>query len=72
MQIINICELLDELFPNNGWYNEYALAQKQVAQWCFDNNAYHYARDREDFSKLEAVRLAKEAGCDTVVLEDLS
>lgn len=72
MLTLNICDLLDELFPNNGWYNEYALAQKRVAQWCLENDAYHYARDRESFSRAEAFRLAQEAGCSIVVLEDLS
>jgi hypothetical protein len=73
MQTINICSVLDVLFPNNAWYGgDWKVIDAAVTQWCVENNAYHYARGREEFSRYEATRLAEEAGCTVVLLHDLS
>lgn len=73
MEVINICTLLDELFPNNAWYDiPYQEISKAVRDWCVANNAYYYADDRENFSIYTAKRLAQEANNSKVVVEDLS
>jgi hypothetical protein len=70
---INICKVLDVLFPNNAWYGgDWKVIDSAVDQWCVENNAYRYSRGREEFSRYEACRLAGEAGCTAVLLEDLS
>lgn len=73
MEEINICKILDTLFPNNAWYGgDWNITNKAVNQWCVENNAYRYSRGREHFSRFEAVKLAEKAGCKIVLLEDLS
>jgi hypothetical protein len=41
-------------------------------QWCTDNQVYYYARPRESFSLVEAIDLAKKAGCGRFIIEDMS
>ena len=73
MQTINICSVLDVLFPNNAWYGgDWKVINAAVDQWCVENNAYHYARGREEFSLYEAAAEAMERGLTRVVYEDLS
>lgn len=73
MEVIKICTLLDELFPNNAWYDiSYQETSKAVHNWCNTNDAFYYADDRENFSIYVATRLAQEANKSKVVVEDLS
>lgn len=73
MEVINVCSVLDELFPNNSWFDAlYSETSQSVKNWCNSNNAYFYSRGRENFSISEAVRLAEVANKSKVVVEDLS
>ena len=40
--------------------------------YCCSANAYYYGRPREDFSMVEAHSLARAAGCDSLILDDMS
>ena len=48
---------------------EYA---ENFKQWCQEHNAYYYGRPKAIFSERDARDLALEAGCRTLVLENLS
>ena len=45
---------------------------KRYQEWLKANNVYHYSRPREDFFRFEAYELAEAAGCDKLIMEDLS
>lgn len=45
---------------------------QQFKAYCRDNRILYYARPREDFSLHEAYEMAKTAGCDKLLLEDMS
>jgi hypothetical protein len=54
----------------------YALGTHAPVQafrdYCRANRIYYYARPRETFYRTEAFQLAERAGCDKLLLEDLS
>lgn len=50
----------------------YEEARGLLTAWAKQHNVYYYARDKESFSEDEAARLAKEQGCQFVIVEDLS
>jgi hypothetical protein len=57
--------------------NMYAAADFQARvqrfkDWCLSNLVFYYARPRESFSSEEARRLANEAGCTRLLMEDMS
>ncbi len=77
VQTINICDLLNVVVP--GYWSmdflqrpDYATTQAAVADWCRTHGAFHYAADREEFSRYAAACQALRAGLELVVLEDLS
>lgn len=77
VQTINICDLLEVLVP--GYWSmdflqrpDYATTQAAIADWCRTHGAFHYAADREEFSRYAAACQALRAGFELVVLEDLS
>ncbi len=77
VQTINICDLLEVLFP--GYWSmdflqrpDYAASQAAVADWCRTHGALHYAAPREEISRYTAACAALRAGLELVVLEDLS
>jgi hypothetical protein len=45
---------------------------EQFKQYCREHKILYYARPRESFSQTEAFKMAALAGCDKVLLEDLS
>ncbi len=45
---------------------------KRFRVWLKENNIYYYGKPHDSFFKLEAYDLAKAAGCDKLILEDLS
>lgn len=45
---------------------------EQFKTYCRDNRILYYARPREDFSWVEALKMAETAGCDKLLLEDMS
>lgn len=51
------------------------LTDEKVArfkQWCTDNRVYYYARPAEKFFESEAYELAWAAGCDKLIMENMS
>lgn len=44
----------------------------QFKAYCREHRILYYARPREDFSWVEALKMAETAGCDKLLLEDLS
>jgi len=76
VDVINICDLLEFLFPDyfdTGWMSlsfeeEGAVTRK----WMEENDAYYYCKPREDFFVGEAVREAAAAEKYICVVEDMS
>ena len=74
---VNICDLLDLLYP--GYWSarrymdlDYAPTQVAIDEWCAAHGAYYYAAPRDEFSVSDAVLIAADRGLSVVVLEDLS
>lgn len=40
--------------------------------WCQQHSVYYYAQPRDSFSVTEAFRLAGQAGCSKLLMEDMS
>jgi hypothetical protein len=74
---VNICDLLDLLYP--GYWSarryldiDYAVTGPAIEEWCSAHGAYYYAAPRDEFSMSDAVLIAADKGLSVVVLEDLS
>ena len=69
IKVVNICDLLDRLYPHRENGRPSSLATKK---WCDENDSHYYAAPREDFSIAAAMReaIANRKSC--VVVEDLS
>ena len=74
---VNICDLLDLLYP--GYWSarrylniDYADSQSVIEEWCATHGAYYYSAPRDEFSVSDAVLNAADRGLSVVVLEDLS
>jgi len=74
---VNICDLLDLLYP--GYWSarryldiDYAVTGPAIDEWCAAHGAYYYAAPRDEFSVSDAVLNAADRGLSVVVLEDLS
>jgi hypothetical protein len=74
---VNVCDLLDLLYP--GYWSarrymdiDYADSQSVIEEWCSAHGAYYYAAPRDEFSVSDAVLIAADKGLSVVVLEDLS
>ena len=72
IKVVNICDLLDRLYPHGHHNVDYMASGVATKKWCDENDSHYYARPREDFSIGEAVReaIANRKSC--VVVEDLS
>jgi hypothetical protein len=75
-----ITEIRDADLPRHLRYDEiYAAVRRgddglveQFRAYCIANRILYYARPREKFFVREAYELARLAGCDKVLLEDMS
>ena len=74
---VNICDLLDLLYP--GYWSarryldiDYTVTGPAIDVWCAAHGAYYYAAPRDEFSVSDAVLDAAARGLSVVVLEDLS
>ena len=74
---VNICDLLDLLYP--GYWSarryldiDYADSQSVIEEWCSAHGAYYYSAPRDEFSVSDAVLITAARGLSVVVLEDLS
>ena len=64
IKVISICDL--ELS------DDFETSCMQVQEYCRINNAHYYAREREEFSRWEAINEALAWNKTSVVVEDLS
>ena len=75
IRVFNVIDVLDHLFPKGGPADsliDYEEKMDAVDDWAEKNRAFYYENPREDFSEWEAVKLAREAGAEAVILHDLS
>lgn len=61
-----------EQFQSYPTEQEFDTFVAEFRKWRNENKVFYYARPREDFSITEGRKLAAEAGCTHVLLEDLS
>jgi hypothetical protein len=54
--------------PMNIAYDDFT----KFKEWCKTEDVYYYAKPKEDFSKREALELAKKNGNKYLVLDDIS
>ena len=77
IKIVNICDLLEILYPNYwslGLYKSisYQESSKRILHWCIINNYTYYGAPKERFSESEAQKLAFEGNYEGVVVENMS
>ena len=73
VKVVNICDWLDNTYGDDFMsHPDYETTRTSLMEWCKDNNAHYYARDRESYSTYEAIHEAIEKGNKVVVVEDLS
>lgn len=73
VDLVSMTDWLIQVFGEPGWRTaDYQESGRLLKDWCEYNMATYYARPSEDFHISEAVHIAKEAGNQIVVLEDLS
>ena len=77
IRVISICDLMDMIFPKyweNSRYKhiDYEESSEAVRLWCKTHNAHYYAREKTNFSTVEAKHEARRLGKSIVVVEDLS
>jgi hypothetical protein len=70
IQVINVCDVLDTLYGTD--WPSYETTSKGLQDFCATHNVHYYARPHEDFSSIDAIVEAADAGFSVVVLEDLS
>ena len=72
VKVVNICDLLDHLYPHGHLGVDGYGERHSVKKWCDENESHYYGRPREDFFIFTAVEEAIIEGKDVVVVEDLS
>lgn len=73
IEVISVTDIVKEAFGAKDWYLvENDKANAVVRDYIREKDAFYYARPREDFYIAEALRLAREAGKDVVVIDNLS
>jgi hypothetical protein len=50
----------------------FAAKVEAFRAWCAENKVFYYARPCEAFNPWEAEKLAREAGCTKLLMEDMS
>ncbi len=72
VKVVNICDLLDHLYPHGHLGVDGYGERHSVKKWCDENESHYYAAPREDFFMFVAVQETLAEGKDVVVVEDLS
>lgn len=72
VQVVNICVLLDQLFPAGHYRLGYAVWMGAVEFWCRENGAHLYEAPRETFNEWRGQYEAWLRGKKIVVVHDLS
>ena len=72
VKMVNICDLLDRLYPHGHLGVDGYGERHSVKKWCDENESHYYAAPREDFFMFVAVQETIAEGKDVVVVEDLS